>query len=239
VTAGKSHIFSQREYPRAVLHRAVYQGTPHDRIDLATSAPGRTGMAHKLIGEALSRVLIPIAMIEKFNGLTMTVLAVRPEVGTVAYGRENQARHTDSPRILKDELPNSWIVTPSKSADASAMRAKAGSTHCDGAAVATSVSSRPGRTGETDKTSEGTMPGQNCARGPFVDTTGNRSPTEHIKLIFLLAMPINNLRIRKSGADRCNQSTPGALAGIRRRCGERWWLSGFPTFWLSGNTPRI
>jgi hypothetical protein len=33
-------------------------------------------MAHKLGGEALSRLLIPIAMIENFNGLTMTVLAV-------------------------------------------------------------------------------------------------------------------------------------------------------------------
>jgi hypothetical protein len=72
-------------------------------------------MAHKLGGEALSRLLIPIAMIENFNGLTMTVLAVWSEVGTVGYGRENQARHTASPRILKDELPNSWIVTPSKS----------------------------------------------------------------------------------------------------------------------------
>jgi hypothetical protein len=59
-----------------MLRREACQSTPHDRIDLATSAPGRTGMAHKLVGEALSRVLISIAMIEKFKGLTMTVLAV-------------------------------------------------------------------------------------------------------------------------------------------------------------------
>ena len=56
------------------------------------AAPGVFfGMAHKSVREALSRETASFAVTEKRRGLAMTVLALRAEVGTVAYRREKTA----------------------------------------------------------------------------------------------------------------------------------------------------